>query len=94
MQPQLQALYRTGSRVSIDSITSFARHIATIKAYTKFLENLYQIEVTAEMEWQNEINSQNTATSGQTDESNTDHSQLSAVSGFRCSHLYLLIDIY
>ena len=42
-------LQRTTSRVSIDSITSFAGSINTKKAYKKFCKDLYQIGVTSEM---------------------------------------------
>ena len=42
-------LHRTVSRVSIDSIASFAGSINTKKAYKEFCKNLYQIGVTAEM---------------------------------------------
>ena len=64
-------LHRTNSRVSIDSITSFAGSINTKKAYKKFCKNLFQIGVTSEMisEKEKEIldifNAQSTATSSQ-----------------------------
>ena len=51
MQTQLNnllGLHRTNSRVSIDSITSFAESTNTKKAFKKFCQNLYQIGVRAE----------------------------------------------
>ena len=50
-------LHRTNSRVSIDSITSFAGSINTKKAYKEFCKNLFKIGVTSEMikEKENEI---------------------------------------
>ena len=52
MQAQLTdllGLHRTSSRVSIDSITSFAGSVNTKKAYKKFYKSLFQTGVTAEM---------------------------------------------
>ena len=52
MQAQLTgvlSLHRTNSRVSVDSITSFAGSINTKKAYKRFCKGLYEIGVTAEM---------------------------------------------
>ena len=51
MQSQLNnilGLHRTGSRVSIDSITSFAGSTNTKTAFKKFCQNLYQIGVRAD----------------------------------------------
>ena len=79
-------LHRTSSRVSIDSITSFAGSINTKKAYKSFCKDLYQIGVTPEMisqkkrEILNIFKPQNTVIS---DGNNIPHqSQLSAVSDF------------
>ena len=46
---EVLGLHRTGSKVSIDSITSFAGSINTKKAYKTFCKNLYQIGVTSDM---------------------------------------------
>ena len=57
MQARLTAvlgLHDRGSRVSLNSITSFTGSINTKKAYKKFCKGLYQIGVTAEMISQNE----------------------------------------
>ena len=79
MQAQLNGLFglhRTSSRVSIDSITSFAGSTNTKKAFKRFCQNLYQIGVRADMikEKESEIldifRSQNTDTSGQIYNSN------------------------
>ena len=101
MQAQLNdllGLHRTSSRVSIDSLTSFAGSTNTKKAFKKFCENLYKIGVRAEMikekesEILNVIMSHNTATSGQRDERNTmDQSQLPTVSNCFGAE-YLLIN--
>lgn len=97
MQAQLtNILGHSNSRVSIDSITSFAQSVNTKKAYKKFCKRLFQSGVTAEMinEKESEIlsifNAQNTGISGNIDDSSTeDQSQFPTV-----SHLYLLIGIY
>ena len=80
-------LHRTNSRVSIDSITSFAGSINTKKAYKKFCKKLFQIGVTSEMISQKEkeildiFNTQDAATSCQTDDGDiADQSQLLVVS--------------
>ena len=52
MQAQLTdilGLHRTNSRVSIDSITSFAGSVNTKKAYKNFCKKLFQSGVTAEI---------------------------------------------
>ena len=52
MQSQLTdvlGLYRTNSRVSIDSVTSLPGSVNTKKAFKKFFKGLYEIGVTAEM---------------------------------------------
>ena len=70
-------LHHTDSRVSLDSITSFAGSINTKKAYKKFCKSLYQIGVTAEMisrkerEILNIFQPQCTATSSQIDDRTT-----------------------
>ena len=78
MQAQLGNLldlHRTKSRVSIDSITSFAGSTNTKRAFKKFCQNLYQIGVRGAMirEKESEIvkifKAQNTAISGQIDNS-------------------------
>ena len=66
-------LHRTNSRVSIDSINSFAGSINTKKAYKRFCKGLFEIGVTADMIRQKEgeirdiFKPQNTTTSGQID---------------------------
>lgn len=52
MQAQLNnlfCLHRTDSRVSINSVTSFAGSINTRKAFKEFCKDLYNIGVTAEV---------------------------------------------
>ena len=90
MQAQLNnvlGLHRTTSRVSIDSVTSFAASINTKKAFKRFCKNLYQSGVTAEIISQKEseilkiLNSQSTASNIQGDDSNiADQNQLPPVS--------------
>ena len=82
-------LHRTNSRVSINSITSFAASVNTKKAYKKFLKNLHTIGVTPDMISQKEaeilniFETQNIAISGQSDDSKlASQSQLPKVSGF------------
>ena len=81
-------LHRTSSRVSIDSITSFAGSINTRKAYKKFCKNLFQIGVTSDMIKQKEkeildiFNTQNTTSSQIDGDDITDQSQLPAVSDY------------
>ena len=79
MQAQLNnilGLHRTTSSVSIDSITSFAGSTNTRSAFKKLCQNLYQIGVRAEMIKEKEsdilniFKAQNTAISGQIDNSN------------------------
>lgn len=79
MQAQLNnilGLHHTNSRVSIDSITSFAGSTDTRSAFKKFCQNLYKIGVRADMirEKESEIlnifNPQHTATSNQICNSN------------------------
>ena len=78
-------LHRTNSRVSIDSISSFAGSVNTKKGYKKFCRSLFQIGVTSEMINQNEdeilniFKAQNTDSSGQID---NDQSQLPTVGDF------------
>ena len=80
-------LHRTNSRVSIDSITSFAGSVNTKKAYKKFCKNLFGIGVTSEMISQKEeeilniFKAENTDISVQIDNNNiADQSQLPTVS--------------
>ena len=90
MQAQLTnvlGLHHTDSRVSLDSITSFAGSINTKKAYKKFCKSLFQTGVTAEMISQKEgeilkiFKPENTATSSQVDDHTIeDKSQLPPVS--------------
>ena len=83
-------LHRTSSRVSIESITSFAGSVNTKKAYKRFCKNLFQIGVTSEMISQKEkeildiFNTQSVATSSQISDSGdiADQSQLLVVSDF------------
>ena len=52
MQAQLTdllGLHRTDSKISIDTISSFAGSVKTKKAFKRFCRNLFQIGVTAEM---------------------------------------------
>ena len=52
MQAQLTdilGLHHTNSRVSIDTISSFAESVDSKKAYKKFCQSLFQIGVPAEM---------------------------------------------
>ena len=93
-------VHHTNPRVSIDSITSFAGSINTKKAYKKFCKNLYRIGVTSEMISQKEgeilniFNSQDTAISGQIENSNiADQSQFPVVSHFFCCSylIYILL---
>ena len=52
MQAQLTnilGLHRTSSRISLDSITSFAGSINTKKGYKEFCKSLYNIGITPEM---------------------------------------------
>ena len=62
-------LHRTNSRVSIDSINSYAGSINTKKAYKRFCKGLFEIGVTADMIRQKEEEIRNIfksqATSGQ-----------------------------
>ena len=102
----LLGLHRTNSRVSIDSIVSFAGSINTKKAYKKaynrFCKNLYGIGVTPDMINQKEreildiFMSQDTATSSKMDSSTAgDQSELPVVSD--CSSiesLSIFIDIH
>ena len=84
-------LHRTSSRVSIDSITSFAGSIDTKKAYKRFCKDLYQIGVTSDMISQKKWEILNIFKSSQVDGSNiTDQGQLSAVSDF--SSLYIFVN--
>ena len=72
-------LHRTNSTVSLDSITSFAGNIGTKEAYKKFCKSLYQIGVTADVVNQKEteilsiFESQNTATTGQGNDSSIEN---------------------
>ena len=79
MQAQLNnllGLHRTNSRVSIDSISTFAGSIKTKKAFKKFCQNLYQIGVRADMIKEKEskildiFKAQNTDVNSQIDVSN------------------------
>ena len=79
MQAQLNSilgLHRTTSRVSIDSITSFAGSTKTKSAFKKFCQNLYQMGVRADMikekegEILNIFKPQNTVSTGQIDVGN------------------------
>lgn len=90
MQGQLNdilGLHRTASRVSMDSITSFAGSVNFKKAYKKFCKNLFQVGVTAEMINQKEREILNIFKSNSSaisllipDDPNADQSQLPIVS--------------
>lgn len=87
-------LHRTSSRVSLDSITSFAGSVNTKRAFKKFCKNLFEVGVTAEIISQKEseilniLNPHNTVISGLEDDSNlADQSQLLPVSDFSVVNL-------
>ena len=87
-------LHRTSSRVSLDSITSFAGSVNTKRAFKKFCKNLFEIGVTAEIISQKEseilniLNPNNQVISDLEDDSSlADQSRLPPVSGFSVMNL-------
>ena len=89
-------LHRTSTRVSIDSVASFAGSGNTKKAYKKFCRYLFQIGVTSEMISQKEaeildiFKLQGTAIRGLADNGNiADRSQLPAVRCFGVGILFV-----
>ena len=96
-------LHHTTSRVSINSIDSFAGSLNTEKAYKRFCKGLLEIGVTADMIRQKEeeicniSKRQKTTTSGQIGDSTiADQNQLLPVSDFPSveNYLHFLIGIY
>ena len=80
-------LHHSSTRVSIDSVASFAGSVNNKKAYKKFCRNLFQIGVTSEMIRQKEaeildiFKHQGTTIRGQADNGNiADQGQLPVVS--------------